>query len=223
MLEQRPVHQFERRKCVHRHMLRRGEGGGLRLPRREGVPRPRYRGQRVVEQLGLPDVGSLDRRPFDIDDEMAAGVAQRVDRLVAAVWGPGDVHAGRKRLKPLPQRLDQDQLARLARRCGKLAHGKRGIEGFARPEQAFHTGEDDVNRGRKLQRLGRRHQALARPHEQLVGENFAEFGQCMADGRGAAPQPFGRAGDARVHQERVQRHEKIGVDLFEMHEIQLFF
>ena len=67
--------------------------------------------------------------------------------------------------------------------------------------------------GSKLQGFGSGHETLTRPHEQLVGKDFAELGQRMADGRGASPQPLGSAGDARVHQQRVQRHQQIGIDL----------
>ena len=49
-------------------------------------------------------------------------------------------------------------------------------------------------------------------HEQLVGEDLAELGQRMADGRGATPQPLGGAGDAGIDQQRVERHQQIGVD-----------
>ena len=66
--------------------------------------------------------------------------------------------------------------------------------------------------GRELERLGGRHQPLAGAHEQLVGEDLAQLGQRMADGRGAPAQPLGGAGDAGVDQQSVERHQQIGVD-----------
>ena len=70
-----------------------------------------------------------------------------------------------------------------------------------------------MNGRRKLERLCRGHEPLARAHEQLVGENLAELGQSVADGRCAPAEALGGAGDARIDEEGVERDEKIGVDL----------
>ena len=94
------------------------------------------------------------------------------------------------------------------------------VERLVGPEQALHAGKDDVDGGRELHRLGGRHQLLAGAHEQLVGEDFAEFGQRMADRRGAPPEPLGGAGDAGVDQQRIERHQEIGVDFPEVHGLQ---
>ena len=70
-----------------------------------------------------------------------------------------------------------------------------------------------MNGRRKFERLCRGHELLAGAHEQLVGEDLAELGQGVADRRRASPETLGGAGDARIDEEGVERHEKIGVDL----------
>ena len=67
-------------------------------------------------------------------------------------------------------------------------------------------------RGREFERLGGRHQALAGAHKQLVGEDLAQLGQRLVVCRGAAPEPLGGAGDAGIDEQRVERHQQIGVD-----------
>ena len=70
-------------------------------------------------------------------------------------------------------------------------------------------------------RLRRRHEALAGAHEQLVGEDFAKLGKGMADGGRASPQTLCGPRDARIHQQRVEDDEEIGVDFFQMHDLQI--
>ncbi len=123
-----------------------------------------------------------------------------------------DPYARRKLLEPPAQRLHQHQLPRFARGDREVARGLGRIERLARPQQTFHAGENDVDGGRKLERLRRRHEPLARAHEQLVGEDLAELRQRMADRRGAPSEPLGGAGDAGVDEQGVERHEQIGVD-----------
>ena len=40
----------------------------------------------------------------------------------------------------------------------------------------------------------------------------------MADGGRASPQPFRGPRDARIHEQRVEDDEEIGVDFFQMHD-----
>ncbi len=124
------------------------------------------------------------------------------------------MYARRELGEALAERLHQDELAGLARGDREVARRKRWIERLARPKQALHAGEDDVHGRRKLERLGRRHELLPGPHEQLVGENLAELGERMADGRCASPEPLGGAGHARIDEQRVERDQEIGVDFF---------
>ena len=44
----------------------------------------------------------------------------------------------------------------------------------------------------------------------------------MADRGGAPPQPLRGARDARIDEQRVERHEQIGVDLLKVHGLQIF-
>jgi hypothetical protein len=60
---------------------------------------------------------------------------------------------------------------------------------------------------------------LARAHKQLVGEDFAKLGKGMADGGRASPKTLCGPRDARVHEQRVEDDEEIGVDLFQMHDL----
>ena len=153
---------------------------------------------------------------------MAASVAQRIDVFLAMRRHPADLYARCLRAQPLAQRLQQHELAGLTRGDGEVARGLRGVERLIRPEQALHAGQDDVDGGRELHRLGGRHQLLAGAHEQLVGEDFAELGQRVADGRGAPAQTLGGAGDAGIDEQSVERHQQIGIDFPEVHGVQLF-
>ena len=125
---------------------------------------------------------------------------------------PPGAHVGRQLREALAERLHQDQLAGLARGDSEIAQRKRRIERLARPKQALHAGENDVHGRRQLERLGCRHELLPGAHEQLVGEDLAQLGERMADGRSTAPEPFRGAGHAGIDEEGVERHQEIGVD-----------
>ena len=128
---------------------------------------------------------------------------------------------GASSFEPPPERLHQDEIADLARGHGEIALRVARVEGLCRPEQALHAGEDHMDGGGELERLGRRHEPLAGAHEQLVGEDFPKLGKGMADGRSAPPKPLGGPGDARIDEQRVEDHEQIGVDFFQMHDVQI--
>jgi hypothetical protein len=42
----------------------------------------------------------------------------------------------------------------------------------------------------------------------------------MADRGGAPAEPLGGAGDARIDEKRVERHQQIGIDFPEVHRLQ---
>src|SRR5262245_17145804 len=153
---------------------------------------------------------------------MATPPAERFDSLLALARHPADAHRRSQSLEPPPQRLHQNQIADLARGHGEIALRVAGIEGLGRTQQALHAGENDVHGGGKLLRLRRRNEALARAYEQLVGEDFAKLSKGMAYGWRASPKTLGGAGDARIHQQRVEDDEQVGVDLFQMHDLKKF-
>ena len=187
---------------------------GVDSARAQGMIWAGERHQPVVEEIEHPDIRRRQVHLLDVDGEMRAPLTQRLDHLGALPRRPADPHRRRDLLEPVPQRLHDPQLPGFGGDDGEIALGVARIEGLGRPEQALHAGKDHVHGRSKLDRFRRRHQLLARPHEQLVGEDLAELGQRMANGRGAPPKPLGGAGHARVDEQGVEDHEQVGVDLF---------
>ena len=138
-------------------------GRGFRLLK--GWPGRAQRCEAVIEQLEHADIRRGQLHRLDVDDEMATALPERVDALRSLCGRPAQPHAGRPRLEALPQRLHQDQFAGFARRRREVAFFEGRIERFVGAEQTFHAGEDDVDRGRKLERLGRWHEPLPGAHE----------------------------------------------------------
>ena len=177
----RAVDQRDGRKRIDGDVVGGGEGGGAWLALGEGMAGAGEGGELVVEQLERADVRRLYRTALDVDDEMTAGVAERVGVIVAVRRHPSEPHIGRNGLQALAERLHQNKLSRLARGDREIAYRKRRIERLVGPEQALHAGKDHMHGGRKLERLGGRNELLAGAHEQLVVEDFPKFCKSMAD------------------------------------------
>src|SRR5262249_18802983 len=88
----RAIDQVDGRKRVHLDVVCGGEATCSLAPR-QGMTVAGKRDKLIVEQLEHADVGCRYWCALDVDDEMAAPVAQRIDIVLAMKWHPVDAHA----------------------------------------------------------------------------------------------------------------------------------
>jgi len=171
---------------------------------------------RVVEQLLLKEAGLLQVGKV-AHGEFGGARLQRLGRRLARLGHRAQMGRGRHLGKAGQQPGQEVHFADVGCEQGECSLGGGGVE--ARALQ--HLGVDGVHhpshRLGQLQRARGGFHLGAGAHEEVVVEKRAQAGHRCAHGRLAQADGFAGARDAAVLDHRVEHHEQVQVDRFDIH------
>ena len=127
----------------------------------------------------------------------------------------------RRQRRSVAQALKQPRKERpldeIAHHQAKAFATQRGFERFGRGERAVERGHTFANQaGQRFRSRGALH-AMTDPHQQRIVEKLPQARQRIAHRRLRQPQAIGRPTHAAFLQQHVERHEKVRVDLTNIH------